>query len=196
MLDGHPCGTDTPVRLRRQIASAGNNLSKIKSDGQECPSPPSPLPHLRYTSTNVTRICLPLVILLSAASLASAQQNSFRVHMSDVQGKQSKATLLFDDQGKAVEVRPHKLPTLTIPYAHIEKCSYEYTTERTIALTDAKTHWLECAYHERDAAKALLLRMEEHDAVHILEALKSHTGIDAEVLGNADKRHEPVWRKR
>jgi hypothetical protein len=30
--------------------------------------------------------------------------------------------------------------------------------------------------------------MDEHEYLHILDALKAHAGMDAEVLGNAKKR--------
>jgi hypothetical protein len=30
--------------------------------------------------------------------------------------------------------------------------------------------------------------MDKHDYIRILEALKAHTGIDADILGNANKR--------
>jgi hypothetical protein len=30
--------------------------------------------------------------------------------------------------------------------------------------------------------------MDKHNYLRILDALKAHTGIDAEILGNADKR--------
>jgi hypothetical protein len=31
--------------------------------------------------------------------------------------------------------------------------------------------------------------MDKHDYLQILSAVKTHLGIDAEVLGNANKRH-------
>jgi len=136
----------------------------------------------------VKRIVLTLAI--SASSLALAQPGSFHVRVPDEKGKQYKAVLMFDDQEKALEVRPAKQAAVKIPYHQIDKCSYEYTTD----VMDAKIHWLEIHYREQDSSKVLVLNMSGHDAVHILEALKSHAGIEAEILGNANKRHESVWR--
>ena len=88
---------------------------------------------------------------------------------------------------KAVEMRPSKGDAVNIPYGQIDKASYEYTTGLTIALTEAKHYWLQIDYHDQDARKVLVLMMDKHDYLRILEALKTHTGIDAEILG-ANKR--------
>ena len=104
--------------------------------------------------------------------------------------------LTFRDSDKALEVRPAKGVAVTIPYAEIDKCSYQYTAERTIAMTQAKNHWLEVDYHDQNAHKVLLLHMQGRDYLRILDAVKAHTGIDVEILGNADKRHEGIWRTR
>jgi hypothetical protein len=36
--------------------------------------------------------------------------------------------------------------------------------------------------------RTFVLRMDKHDYLRILDAVKTHTGKDAEILGNADKR--------
>jgi hypothetical protein len=139
---------------------------------------------------------LTLLIMLTA-SLGLAQETSFRtVRVPNPKGKEIKAVLAFRDNEKAVEVRPAKSAAITVPYVAIDKCLYEYTTERTITMTQAKSHWLELDYHDHDAHKALILRMDKKDYLRILDATKAHTGIEVEILGNADKRHESVWRTR
>jgi len=139
---------------------------------------------LRYTLTIVKRTLIALVVLLAAARLSLGEETSFRsVKLPNPNGKQIKAILTFSDKDKAVEVRPTKGNAVSIPYAEIDKCSYEYTVWGM-----GKDHWLEIAYHHEDARKTLVLHMEEHDYLKILDALKAHTGIDAEVLGNAEKR--------
>jgi hypothetical protein len=55
-------------------------------------------------------------------------------------------------------------------------------------LMRAKSHWLEIDYHDQDIPKSFVLRMDKHEYLHILDALKSHAGIDTQILGNADKR--------
>ena len=143
------------------------------------------------------RIAFSLLVVLAAASVGLAEETSFRsVRMPDAKGKPKKAVLTFSDNDKAVEVRPAKGgDSVSVPYTHIDKCAYEYTTELTMTLTEAKNHWLEIDYHEQDARKVLLLRMEKKDYLHILDAVKTHTGIEVQILGNADKRHEKIWHK-
>jgi hypothetical protein len=55
-------------------------------------------------------------------------------------------------------------------------------------LTKSKSHWLEIDYREGEVPKSFFLRMDKHEYLRILDAVKAHTGKDAEVLGNADKR--------
>lgn len=147
-----------------------------------------------------------LILLFSAgASLCFAEDISFRhIKVPNVKGQQIPAILTFSDQDKAMEVRPVKGDAVNIPYNVIDKASYEFTkkhriNEGTVAMaptgvgavlmfTKSKSHWLEIDYHEQDAAKAFVLRMDKHDYLRILDALKAHAGIDAEVLGNANKR--------
>ena len=138
-----------------------------------------------------------LLAVLAAATFGLGEETSFRtVRMTDAKGKPKKALLTFSDNDKAVEVRPAKSgASVSIPYNQIDKCAYEYTTERTMVLTDAKNHWLEIDYHDQDARKVLILRMEKKDYLRILDAVKTHTGLDVEILGNADKRHEKIWHK-
>jgi hypothetical protein len=130
-----------------------------------------------------------LLLIALIANLGLAEETSFRtVKIPDLKGKHTKAVLTFSDHDKAIEVRPVKGDLVTIPYTQIDKCSYQYTQELTAVFTESKTHWLEIDYHEQDNHKTLVLMMDNHDYVRILEALKKHTGIDAQVLGNADKR--------
>ena len=154
------------------------------------------------------RISSALFVLLLATHFSFAEETSFRrVKVPDAKGGQTKAVLTFSDADKAVEVRPVKGDAVSIPYGQIDKCSYEFTKKHRITqgviiaavspgaglivfLTKSKSHWLEVDYHDQNAPKMFVLRMDKHEYVHILEALKAHTGIDAEILGNADKRHK------
>lgn len=114
-----------------------------------------------------------------------AEDTSFRrVHIPNPKGKEIKAVLSFSDQDKAIEVHPAKGAVLTIPYGKISKCSYEFT----LGIMGEKIHWLKIEYHDQDLPKEFVLQMNGHDYLHILDALKAHTGIEAEVLGNANKR--------
>jgi hypothetical protein len=150
---------------------------------------------IRYNLSNVKTISPVVLSFLLSAAIGAAAQDAFRVSVPDLKGKEAKAVLLFDDTDKTINVRPAKLVPVNIPYGNIEKCAYEYTDERTVALAEAKVHWLEIDYREGDAHKVLMLRMTSRNHIRILDALKSHTGIDAEILGNADKRRGGIWSK-
>jgi hypothetical protein len=137
----------------------------------------------RYTFKTVKRIVAVLLVIFVLASLGFAEETSFRrVRIPNLKGQRIKAVLTFSDKDKAVEVRPAKGSAVTVPFSQIDKASYEFTEVLSV-----KTHWLQIDYREQDAHKVLVLLMEKRDYIHILDALKAHTGIDAEVLGNADK---------
>lgn len=145
-----------------------------------------------------------LLFLFIVANLGLAEETSFgHVKVPDLKGRQTKAVLVFSDTDKAVEVHPAKGNPVTIPYGEIDKCSYEFTKKHRISegtmmmapvgvgavamLTKSKSHWLEIDYHQQEAPRILVLRMDKHEYIQILEALKTHTGKDAEILGNANK---------
>lgn len=146
---------------------------------------------LHYTFRIVKKISL-ILALFAATHFSLAEETSFRgVEVPDAKGKQAKAVLTFSDSHKAVEVRSAKRDAVIIPYDQIDKCSYEYTKRRHLAptgiLTPSKSHWLEIGYRDAGIPKTFLLRMENRDYLRILDALKAHTGKEAEILGNANK---------
>jgi hypothetical protein len=153
----------------------------------------------------VTRICSILLLSLAFLTSAAADETTFhRVQVPNAKGKAVKAVLTFSDNNKAVQIEPAKGNPISIPYDSIDKFSYEYTrkhrvSDETVAtaplgigavamLTKSRTHWLQIDYHLQNLPKEYVLRMDKHDYIKILDAIKAHTGKDAEVLGNADKR--------
>ena len=143
--------------------------------------------------------------ILGAISLGHTEDESFHdIKVPDSKGKEVNATLTFSDRHKAIEIRPERGSAVTIPYSEIDRCAYEYTKQHRVSegslatvpigvgavlmLTKSKSHWLEIDYEEQNIRKAYVVRMDKHDYLRILEALEAHTGKDAEVLGNADKR--------
>ena len=131
------------------------------------------------------RIVSILLLIPLAAALGFADETSFsHVRVPTLKGKHVKAVLTFSDKDKAVEVRPAKGDRVTIPYGQIDKCAYEYS----IGLMDEKAYWLEIHYHDQEKPKVFVLLMDNHNYLRILDSLKAHTGIDAEILGNAKKR--------
>jgi len=144
-------------------------------------------------------------VTLIVVTLGVAEDTSFsRIDVPDAKGRQIKAVLTFSDAHQSVEVQPVKGPLVSIPYAEIYKFAYEYTKKHrvneesifsaaigvgaVVMLTKSKSHWLEIDYREGDVPRTFVLRMDKHEYIRILDAVKAHTGKDAEVLGNADKR--------
>jgi hypothetical protein len=133
-----------------------------------------------------------------------ADPSDWHVKVPDSKGRLVKAGFALDDMKKSVRIEPLKGSAFEIPYSQIDKFNYEYTkkhrvNDETIAtaplgigavamLTKSRSHWLTIDYHEQNIPKEYVLRMEKRDYIHILDAIKAHTGMDAEVLGNADKR--------
>jgi len=139
----------------------------------------------RYTLWIVKSFLSILLLICLAPAPGFSDETSFHsVSVPTGKGKQIKAVLTLSDKDKAVEVHPVKGAVVTIPYAQIDKCAYEYTD----ALMGAKNHWLQIDYHDQDTHKVLVLLMDSHNYLRILDSLKTHTGIDAEILGNAKKR--------
>ena len=129
---------------------------------------------------------VPILLLIPlAAALGFADETSFsHVRVPRLNGKPVKAVLTFSDKDKAIEVRPAHGDPVTIPYGQIDKCAYEYS----IGLMGETKNWLEIHYHDQDKPKVFVLLMDSRNYLRILDSLKAHTGIDAEILGNAKKR--------
>jgi len=146
-------------------------------------------------------------LILATANLTLAEDTSFpRVKVLDLSGKQSTASLTFNDTQKAILVRPVKGDDLSVPYGEIDKCSYQFTRKHRIKtgfivaaigavpiglvlmFTTSKVHWLEVDYHDQNTRKNVVLQMDKHKYPQILEAVKAHAGIEPEVEGNVDKR--------
>jgi hypothetical protein len=154
----------------------------------------------------VKTIFAALLAILLLTDLGLAEETSFkRIKVPDPKGHQTKAILTFSDNDKAIEVSPLKGTGLSIPYAQIDRFSYEFTRKHRIKqgaivmvasiaggaivmMTRSRSHWLEIDYVDQQFPKACVVRMDKHDYLHILDAAKTHTGKDVEILGNADKR--------
>jgi hypothetical protein len=154
----------------------------------------------------VQRIFAALLAIFLLTNLSLAEETSFnRIKVPDLKGHQHKAVLTFSDNDQAIELRPVKGDAVSIPYAQIDRFSYEFTKKHRIKqgaivmvasipggaivmMTRSRSHWLEIDYFDQQIPKACVVRMDKHDYLHILDAVKTHTGKDVEILGNADKR--------
>jgi len=127
-----------------------------------------------------------VLLTVGGTALCAAADASFSgIRVPDAKGREIKAVLVFSDTDKAIEVRPAKGAEVKIPYAQIDKCSYEFTF--ALGFTGAKTHWLQIHYHDQTMPHTVTLQLEKKHYVDVLDAVKAHTGNDAEILGNANK---------
>jgi hypothetical protein len=145
-----------------------------------------------------------LMALLSN-SLCVAQDAAFnRCKLADAKGKQSDATLIFRDAKKALVIRVADRELAAVPYENLDKFSYEYTKKHRVTqgaivmiaslgagavvmLTKSKSHWLYIDYREENTPKTVVLRMDKSDYQKILDAVRTHTGKDVEMLGDGVK---------
>jgi hypothetical protein len=162
---------------------------------------------LRYTFKTVNKTPSSLLLICTLVIFSAAEETSFhRIHVPDAKGSPVNAVLTFSDQQKAIIISPAKGNPITIPYASIDNFVYEYTrkhhvSEKTIAtaplgvgavamIRKSRNHWLRIDYHQQELPKVYVVRMDKKNYLRILDAVKAHTGKDAEVLGNADKRRK------
>jgi hypothetical protein len=149
----------------------------------------------------VSVLLIDLMLTLVLAGLGRAEETTFRrVKLLDMKNKQTRATLIFSDNAKALIVRRSNRDFATIPYDRIDNISYEFTKKHRIKLgvismlatpvvgvavmfTKSTSHWLDIDYHDESMPKSVVLRMDKRESQAILDAVKKHTGKKAEFLG-------------
>jgi hypothetical protein len=143
-----------------------------------------------------------LLLILSAADLSLADTTTFRhVKLVEEKGHQTKASLTLSDDNKLITVKPAKGEAVSIPYDHADRFSYEYTKKHrigtgTIVLlavsivggivimcTQSKKHWLDIDYTDQNSPRNVVLRLDKKNYEKIIDAVKTHTGKDVEIVG-------------
>ncbi len=150
------------------------------------------------------RILAVFLMILVVITLSPADETAFHVKLADAKGSQANARLIFSDSNKNVVVRVADRDLTTIPYDQIDKFSYDYTKKHRVTqgaivmvaslgagavvmMTKSKSHWLYIDFHEENAPKSIVLRMDKNDYKNIFDAVKAHTGKEVELLGDAGK---------
>jgi hypothetical protein len=146
-----------------------------------------------------------LLMVLVAFSFSFADEVAFRgVKLADAKGKQADASLIFSDTNKDIVVRVADRDFVTVPYDQLDKFSYEYTKKHRVTqgaivmvaslgagaivmLTKSKSHWLYIDYHEQNAPKTVVLRMDKGEYKKIIAAVNTHTGKEVQFLGDVGK---------
>lgn len=145
------------------------------------------------------------IFLLTLNNIGLAQETSFNTcKLADAKGKQADARLILSDSDKNLVIRVSDRDLAVIPYEKVDKFSYEFTKKHRVTqgaivmiaslgagaivmLTKSKSHWLYIDYHEQNAPKSLVLRLDKSDYQKIIASLKTHTGKDVEMLGEEGK---------
>ena len=126
------------------------------------------------------------------------------VKIADAKGKQTDALLVFNDSSKKLVVRVADQDFVAVPYDQLDKFSYEYTKKHRVTqgaivmvaslgagaivmLTKSKSHWLYIDFHDQAAPKSTVLRMDKNQYKSIIEAVKTHTGKEVEILKEGGK---------
>jgi hypothetical protein len=148
-----------------------------------------------------------MILLLSVTSSFGVETAFNGCKLADVKGKQADARLIFSDDAKSIIVRSLDRDIAKIPYESIDKVSYDYAKKHRVTqgaivmvaslgagaivmLTKSKSHWLYIDFHEQNAPKSLVLRMDKNEYKKIFDAVKSHTGKEVEFTGEAAKQQE------
>ena len=140
----------------------------------------------------------------NSTSQAPADATFRGVKVTDAKGKQTDATLTFSDNNKKLVVRVADQDFVAIPYDQLDKVSYEYTKKHRVAqgaivmvaslgagaivmMTKSKSHWLYIDFHDQATPKSTVLRMDKNQYKSIIEAVKTHTGKEVEILKEGGK---------
>jgi len=150
-------------------------------------------------------IAVILGLLLTTNCLGYAEVTSFNTcKLADAKGSQADATLMFNDDAKNVQIRVADHDLATIRYENLDRVSYDFTKKHRITegalvmvaslgagaivmLTKSKSHWLYIDYREQNASKTVVLRLDKSDYKKVLDAVKTHTGKDVLMLGEAPR---------
>jgi len=149
----------------------------------------------------------------AAQAQAPAADTAFKVKLADAKGKQADANMVLSDNNKNIVVRVADRDAVTIPYDQLDKLSYEYTKKHRITqgaivmvaslgagaivmLTKSKSHWLYIDFHEQNAPKSVVLRMDKNDYKNICASLKTHTGKEVQGLEDDKAKKEKSKDKK
>jgi len=154
-----------------------------------------------------------LALVMLSSGLSVADETTFdRVKLADARGKQAAARLTFSDTNKNLVIRVADHDLVQIPYGQLDNFSYEYTKKHRITqgaivmvaslgagaivmMTKSKSHWLYIDFHEQNAAKSVVLRMDKKQYQQILAAIETHTGKKVEFLGDAKDKQSKASKR-
>lgn len=151
-------------------------------------------------------VIVAVTVLFALASLGYSEDLPFvKCRIADAKGTQTKAALSFRESTSDIDiwVPGHDSSAILIPYATVDKVSYEYTQKHRITtgaimalvtpfgsgallmLTKSKSNWLYIDYHTQDEKKTIVLKLGQHDLSRVFADFKTRTGKEVVDLGKA-----------
>jgi len=165
------------------------------------------------TGSNGATLCA-VLLAASAHCLGESRSNSYalvggagdvdfrRTELVDAKGKPTAADLVFETAQKRMLVEVAGRSLLDIPYASVEKLTYDYSKQHRIKegaivmvaslgagavvmMTSSKSHWLTIEYHDGGAVKSVVLKLSKKEYKDVLRTARAQTGKDIEFLKDA-----------
>ena len=150
--------------------------------------------------------------VLAIIFMNMAQGQAFhKTRMVDAKGKEAPVELNFDSGSQQVTVKTPKSVIAEVPYAKIDKLSYEMAARHRVKegaivmiaslgvggivmLTKSKSHWFYVDFKDKDGkAGNLTLKLDKTEYEKVLAAAKKQTGKDVETL--TPRKGAPAKRK-
>lgn len=144
-----------------------------------------------------------VIAVLLASTLAAADTVAFRKSkIVDGRQREAAADLIFNRDAKAMIVRVASSDIATIPYASMDKLSYEFSKKHrvkqgaivmiaslgagaVVMLTKSKSHWLYVDYKEKGAPKNIVVKLDKKEYKDALATAQKETGKSVENLADA-----------
>jgi hypothetical protein len=144
--------------------------------------------------SNKTAIAM-LAILLSNAAQAATTVAFHESRIVDRKQRQVHADLIFNHDTQSIVVRVADNNFAEVPYAAVDKLSYEFSRKHRITegafvmvlwvpagavvmLTKSKSHWLYVDYKQDGVPKQLVVRLHKKEYRNALAAARTETGKD------------------
>src|SRR5262249_48757579 len=160
---------------------------------------------VRQDEPPMTRTLGLICVVLTSLTAAGEDVVIRDVQVPSAKEELTNASLTFSDSENKVQVRITDGRFEALPYSQIDTISYEYTKKHRlkqgvgigmlspatgiiIAFTKSKNHWMEIDFHDKDATRAFVLKLDKHDYQKVCDAAKAHTGKEVAQLGKTDAK--------
>jgi len=146
----------------------------------------------------MVRAVLTAGLLLAAMTAPVAGQVFPKTRLVNVKEKQERVRLRFSPLNRTVFVDGGRGNLAAIPYASIDRMSYENTSRdrfkeggllmpvslaagALLMLTESKSHWFTIDYHGPEGSKTMVLRLDKREYKDVIRAAERETGEEVEL---------------